>query len=285
MTLQALMTKQVQAIANHPIGSAEWSLMAKHVKRLSTIALMENRIPLRKGESLFETTRFAVRHLIDDSKTSACLEAMTTVFAWKVESKKNPSIIGTTATTHKLPADELLRRVDIFEQSMGMILFCVFNCVETFAGLVDVGLANHIHTVYESVEKFPEIYTKSNPLVKSQAIMSFLYIYEIFHDEEKQFSDTAFFEALVNKGTLPLMMTFLSRHHATIPPPHLKFCLDSLSLLCGHELFNPREQFKSESCKTAANTMAEAFYDKYIKDNPGRIAPLHPLTKLINSCK
>ncbi|KAH7829578.1 uncharacterized protein MONOS_10665 [Monocercomonoides exilis] len=321
MQLHALVKKQSETLKQCPVGSADWSTMAKNMKRLSVIALMENSVPLKKGENLWASSRYSVRALIETGRHLQCIPILNSFYKWRVETLANPSKIEEAAREGAVPLSEMTRRIEQFEATLGLVTFCLLNTYDALQTMSAPSLVEHCSYVISSAVAHPELYL-SHPLKdKTQPILCLLYIYEILRLGEDVPNDKSFYQAIVDGKLFSLSLRFLNAHHDTIPQAQLSVCLEALALIAGHELFDLNEHIKI-STKTDAyagasssstpsdqptsssstpssqplpddgsagvslcQTFKASVLDPFITKNPGRRPGLQPLTRAINKAK
>lgn len=139
-TLDSLSKKLTDDLRTHikTLGSFEllgkqWYSMVDSLKHISGIALMEQRMPKKAGQdemTLWDKEDMAVRMVLEEGKLNMCLRTLQEyktlvrpANSFMGRAKAAAAGLGTTDV-------ELMNKMCIFEESLGMILHCALKSVE-----------------------------------------------------------------------------------------------------------------------------------------------------------
>eukprot|EP00698_Gefionella_okellyi_P018868 TRINITY_DN570_c0_g2_i1.p1 TRINITY_DN570_c0_g2~~TRINITY_DN570_c0_g2_i1.p1 ORF type:complete len:330 (-),score=82.52 TRINITY_DN570_c0_g2_i1:970-1935(-) len=130
--LTAELRRHIRAMAAYPPLTPEWFVMVESLQHIASIALMEQS-PAKPGSqaTLWDRDEMSVRYLLEEGKLNMCLRALHFHSSLKRELAQNPEILAQKAEELQLSPAVVQNKLDLFEHSMGLLLKCAFDSVES----------------------------------------------------------------------------------------------------------------------------------------------------------
>lgn len=284
-----LVKQQASLLRDLPIGNMEWAVMFKNLKRLAAIALLENFVPRKQGESVWDTNKFAVRALLEGAKSPVLVQMLHSYTTWKISTLSNPSIIDETAKGLSLPQPEFIKQLEAFEFSTGSLLYCCLVNTESHQSIANEKFIDYLVYVYDSVKKHPALFTNFTLKDRTQPVMGFMYLLLILKEDEDLPNEKEFWKNITDKKLISKMIQFFVDHSSLLPTHIVPFLYEALALVFGHDLFDYDEHLGATSgiAATAEPVLKEfkASLTDFISKNTSKRALFQPLTKNLAKLK
>eukprot|EP00741_Cyanophora_paradoxa_P015784 tig00020904_g15239.t1 len=282
----------IRKLANHPCMSREWLEMADSLQKISNVAAMEQRMPKRAEEStLWEREELTVRFLLEEGKLNMCLRVLNEFKSSTRNVATRRALIDKGSRELSVPADELERRLEAFEQNLGLLLSCAFKSVESLQTLDTPLLIKHCGEVFSFVvEDSESMLGKTGvSLERCQETLCLSYLLSMARKFEALANEDRIMDLVEEHKVLPNLTSFLHRFHGLYKaalPSFLVDALDFLTLACDTEHFSTHKSKhfpKDEQMKLAWELRA-AFIDEQLVDLAAR-KRFQPLLDTLNQFK
>eukprot|EP00995_Heteronema_vittatum_P007629 NODE_277_length_1548_cov_292.615077_g201_i0.p1 GENE.NODE_277_length_1548_cov_292.615077_g201_i0~~NODE_277_length_1548_cov_292.615077_g201_i0.p1 ORF type:complete len:317 (+),score=127.48 NODE_277_length_1548_cov_292.615077_g201_i0:50-952(+) len=205
--LSAELRTHIRQLACYPLFSREWSQMAEVIQHLTSIALMEDRVPdEKKAGTLWDREELCVRYIVEEGKTNLLLRMLVDLKAQ--EYKGLPDSI---------PAAESAR-TKTYEIHLGMLFRMLLSAVEVLKTADTAAVADHIAVVltHATQPDFALPSVSDCHCLQEVLVVEYLFLIASHLDES---SEGPFMTAFSDKGIFDLICTHYQKFKDDISIP------------------------------------------------------------------
>jgi len=150
---------KIRRLADHDCLTVDWLEMSDTLQHLSSVAVMEekdaamgnanNKTTGGQEGSVWEREELCIRILVEEGKINLLLRLLNTYkkFVISTPTSAIASVVARQCPVYGMP--EVLQRMTMFEQGLGVLLRCSMTAVECLQTLDLFGLMDHIALVMD----------------------------------------------------------------------------------------------------------------------------------------
>lgn len=293
--------KCVRNIHQYPILSVEWIGLVDSLKQLTRLVQLEGRMPAnakvseaqgrnKDSEGTLwdqEAHENAIRILVEEAKVNLCLRMMNDFKKWQYDPAEKRATFHETMQAYDYSEAQLEQKCQLFEESLGMLLWRAFVHVETLQ-LMDIPLLiEHIALILESAKR-PGFESARN--VKMQETIVLYYFASLMKHAEALNNSELLAKSREHR-LVHLATEQVLKHTEEYPMDVISFVAEGFSALADNEDFRSCwDQFfldldgkPDRAAKEFFLQLEEKVVNPVLKESPDRKRYLRPLLDLFKA--
>mmetsp|Transcript_5546 Transcript_5546/g.18699 ORF Transcript_5546/g.18699 Transcript_5546/m.18699 type:complete len:250 (+) Transcript_5546:200-949(+) len=202
--------------------------------------MMEQRLPKKDHGTLWERDELTVRFLLEEGKLNMCLRLLRDfkVLMWnKVESA---AVVQKAAGQLNCTHDAVMARLQLYEQSMGLLLKCSFQSVESLQTCDIPLLVSYCGDVITHFLERTELEPDAN-MERSQECLVLYYLHSLAVALE-DVGDDRTMQYFEEHRILPLVISQMSKGMEVFKSEVLRAGVEFLSMVFDTEMFSTHKE-------------------------------------------
>eukprot|EP00276_Gloeochaete_wittrockiana_P010956 CAMPEP_0184656382 /NCGR_PEP_ID=MMETSP0308-20130426/16467_1 /TAXON_ID=38269 /ORGANISM="Gloeochaete witrockiana, Strain SAG 46.84" /LENGTH=271 /DNA_ID=CAMNT_0027093493 /DNA_START=184 /DNA_END=999 /DNA_ORIENTATION=+ len=191
--------------------------MSDSLQRIANIAVMEQKLPKKSDEgTLWEREELTVRFLLEEGKLNMGLRILNDFKSATKSVALRRSLVQKASEAQNVPADDLDRKMDAFEQNLGLLISCALRSVESLQTLDIPLLIKHCGEVLSQSADDPEGMAgkTGQALEKCQETLCISYLLYIARRFEVLANEDRIMQLVDDYSVIPALISFLHRYYA-----------------------------------------------------------------------